>query len=116
MRHRKVGRKLGRKIGPRTALIKSLADSLVLYEKVKTTEAKAKEIRPYIERLVTVAGKGDLIARRKLISKLKTKNAVKKMLEVYGPKYKERKGGYTRVVKLEPRKGDGARMAVIEFV
>jgi len=116
MRHKKVGRKFGREIGPRKALIRSLADSLVLYEKIKTTEAKAKELRPYIEKLVTTASKGDLTARRRLISKLMTPNAVKKMLEVYGPKYKERKGGYTRVVKLPPRAGDGARMAQIEFV
>lgn len=116
MRHQKKGRKLDRKVGPRTALIKSLADSLILYEKVKTTEAKAKEVRPYIERLITVAKENNLTARRWLISKLKTKNAVRKMLEVYGPKYKERKGGYTRIVKLGPRKGDGAQMALVEFV
>ncbi|MBU4331534.1 50S ribosomal protein L17 [Patescibacteria group bacterium] len=116
MRHQKKGRKLGRKTGPRTALMKNLADSLILYEKIKTTEAKAKELRPYVERLLTSAKKNTLVARRTLISKLKTENAVKKTLEVYGPKYKDRKGGYTRIVKLEPRKGDGAQMAQIEFV
>jgi len=116
MRHRKTGRKLGREIGPRKALIKNLADSLVLYEKITTTEAKAKELRPYIEKLVTIAGDNNLTVRRRLIPKFTTQNAVKKMLEVYGPKYKERKGGYTRIVKLEPRKGDGAKMAQIEFV
>ena len=116
MRHQKKGRKLGRKIGPRTALIKGLADSLVLYEKIKTTQAKAKSLRPYIEKLITVAGKNNLTTRRRLISKLKTQNAVKKMLEVYGPRYKQRKGGYTRIVKIGPRKGDGAEMVQIEFV
>ena len=116
MLHKSRGRKLGRKIGPRRALIKSLADSLVLYEKIKTTEGKAKEVRPYIERLVTLSGNNSLTVRRRLISKLKTKNAVNKMLEVYGPRYKDRKGGYTRIVKIGPRKGDGAAMAQIEFV
>ena len=116
MLHKSKGRKLGRKIGPRTALIKSLADSFVLYEKIKTTEGKAKELRPYIEKLVTLAGDNSLIVRRRLISRLKTKNAVNKMLEVYGPKYKDRKGGYTRIVKIGYRKGDGAQMAQIEFV
>jgi len=116
MIHCEVGRKLGRKTGQRKALIKGLADNLVLYEKIKTTEAKAKELRPYIERLVTIAGDNNLTTRRRLIPKLQTKNAVNKMLEVYGPKYKERKGGYTRIVKVGPRKGDGAAMAQIEFV
>ncbi len=116
MRHQKKGRKFGREAGPRKALIRNLADSLVLYEKIKTTEAKAKELRPYVERLVTMAKKNNLAARRALIARLRTQNAVKKLMEVYGVKYQNKAGGYTRIVKLQVRKGDGASLAQIEFV
>jgi len=116
MRHRNTTKTLGRKCGPRKALMKSLAQNLVLYEKIKTTEAKAKTLKPYIERMVTTAKKGDLTARRRLITKLTTDGAVKKMLEVIGPRYKTRAGGYTRIIKIGPRQGDGAEMVQIEFV
>lgn len=116
MRHQKKGAKLDRKIGPRKALLKNLASSLILYEKIKTTGGKARALKPQVERLISIGKKNNLTARRRLISKLATENAVKKVLEVYGPKYKDRKGGYTRIVKIGPRKGDGAQMVQIEFV
>lgn len=115
MRHRKTTLKLSRKVGHRKALLKNLANSLILYEKIETTEAKAKGLKPKIERMVNRAKVDTLHNRRELLKALPTKNAVRKMFEVIGPKYKERQGGYVRITKLEPRKGDGAKMAVIEF-
>ena len=116
MRHRKKGKTLDRKKAPREAMFRNLAASLIIYEKVKTTEAKAKAIRPIVEKLITTGKENSLAARRKLLRYLYTENAVKKVLEVLGPKYKERKGGYTRIVKIGPRKGDGARIAQIELI
>ena len=105
----------GRKTGPRKALLISIARSLVLKEKIKTTEAKAKETSPFVEKLITKAKKGDLAATRYLLEYFEP-SVVKKMVEEIGPRYKERKGGYTRIVKLGARKSDGARMAMIELV
>ncbi len=116
MRHRKTTPKLGRPTAQRKALLKNLANSLILYEKITTTEAKAKVLKPYLERMVTRAKIDTLHNRRELLKKLPTKNSVKKMFEVIGPKYKTRSGGYLRIIKLVPRKGDAAKMAVIEFV
>ena len=116
MRHRKKGKTLDRKKAPREAMFRNLAASLIIYEKVRTTEAKAKAIRPIVEKLITTGKENSLTARRKLLRYLYTENAVKKVLEVLGPKYKERKGGYTRIVKIGPRKGDGARIAQIELI
>lgn len=116
MRHRKTGKILDRKVGPRTALIKNLAQSVILYEKVKTTEAKAKAVRSYVERLVTVSKNPTLANRRLLIKRLPTQNAVRKLIEVLGPRYQKRAGGYTRITKLGTRPGDRAEVAQIEFV
>ncbi len=116
MRHRKAGRKLGRECGPRRALLKNLAASLIIYEKVNTTEAKAKEIRGYVEKLITRGKKPTLANRRLLISRLPTKQAVNKILEVLSPRYQERSGGYTRIVKLGRRQGDAAKVVLIELV
>ncbi len=116
MRHRKQGRKFGRLTGPRKALLRSLSVSLVLYEKVKTTEAKAKELRGVVEKMITRGKANTLTARRLLLSQLAQENAVKKILEVLSPRYADRKGGYTRVIKLVRRAGDGAKMAIIEFI
>lgn len=116
MRHRKTGKILGRKVGPRRALIKGLAQSLVLYEKIRTTRAKAQAVRPYAERLVTLAKQPTLAHRRQLMTKLPTEGAVKKLLEVLGPRYKDRRGGYTRATKLGRRQGDQAEIVVVEFV
>lgn len=116
MKHKKTKRKLDRKTGPRRALLKNLLNSLVLYEKIVTPEAKAKEIRPLLERLITRA-KTDTLANRRLVqSKLITEKAMKKMFEVFGPRYQNRHGGYLRIIKTKPRRGDSASMALIEFV
>lgn len=98
-------------------MINSLALNLIVRGKIKTSEIKAKELRPFIEKLVTAAKKGDLATRRLIIAKLSNRSSeVKKLFEVIAPKYKDRKGGYTRVLKLGARKADGAKMAMIEFV
>ncbi|KKS24407.1 MAG: 50S ribosomal protein L17 [Candidatus Nomurabacteria bacterium GW2011_GWC2_41_8] len=98
-------------------MLNSLALNLIVREKIKTTEPKAKELRPFMEKLVTRAKKGDLATRRSVISKLSNRSKeVKKLFEVIAPKYADKKGGYTRVLKLGARKSDGAKMAVIEFV
>jgi len=116
MRHRVQKKTLDRKTGPRRALLKNLALQLVVYEKIRTTEAKAKVLRPYVERLITKGKANTLAARRSLLRVLPTENSVKKILEELSPRYMNRAGGYTRIVKTAPRQGDGARMAVIEFV
>jgi|SRR3989338_6645751 len=116
MRHRKKGKILDRKKGSRQALLRSLATSVIIYEKVKTTQAKAKAVKPLVEKLVTIAKKNDLTARRKLLDVLYHKKAVNKALEILGPRYKDVNGGYTRIIKLGQRQGDGAEMAQIEFV
>jgi large subunit ribosomal protein L17 len=117
MRHLKKNRKFGRKKDVRNALMKSLAISLVRHEKIKTTEAKAKELRPIIEKLVTKANEGTLASRRIVMSRLMNQNPeTKKLVDDIAPRYKEGKGGYTRITKLPQRLSDGAKMAVIEFV
>jgi large subunit ribosomal protein L17 len=117
MRHHNTTRKFGRDKTQKRALLNSLALNLIVREKIKTTEPKAKELRPFIEKLVTSAKRGDLATRRVIISKLSNRRTeVKKLFEVLAPKYKDIKGGYTRVLKLGARKSDGAKMAIIEFV
>ncbi len=125
MRHRNKGRILSRAATPRKHLLANLAQSVILYEKVRTTEAKAKEVRPLVERMITAAkpakdgaaaGKPSLQARRSLLSKLPTEIAVKKALEVLGPRYAGRSGGYTRITKIGRRQGDAAKMVVLELV
>lgn len=116
MRHRKKQAKFGRKKAPRAALIRNLAESLILSGAIRTTVAKAKALRSFVEPLVTKARRGDLTARRNLLSRLYTDAAVNKLMADIGPKYKGRPGGYTRVTKLGPRANDGAEMAKIEFV
>ncbi|HOI60160.1 MAG TPA: 50S ribosomal protein L17 [Candidatus Pacearchaeota archaeon] len=115
MNNLKKGRKLHREIGQRKALLNTLASSLVLHGKIKTTHAKAKELSPFIEKKITRAKKGDLAARRFLLKNFSL-NIVKKLVDDIAPKYIERQGGYTRVVKLGIRKSDGAKMAIIELV
>ena|SRR3989338_1769456 len=116
MRHRKTGTILGREKAPREAMLRNLAASLVLYEKIKTTSAKAKAIRPIVERLITDGKISNLTVRRKLLSFFYTEQPVKKVLEVLSPRYQERAGGYTRITKIGPRQNDGAEMVQIEFV
>lgn len=97
-------------------MLRNLTSSLFIYEKIKTTLAKAKTARTLAERMITVSKEGDLTARRRLIKILPQKTAVKKAIEILGKKYKERNGGYTRIIKLGRRQGDGAEMAMIELV
>jgi len=115
MRHQKKGRKLHRKRNQRLALMRSLLRSIVRYEKIKTTEAKAKEIRPMIEKLVTRARKDSLANRRYAVG-LIGRDLTKKLFLEIAPQYRSRQGGYTRITKIAPRKGDNAKMAIIEFV
>ena len=117
MRHHNNKRKFGRGKNERKALLNSLALNLIVREKIKTTEPKAKELRPFIEKLITAAKKNNLATRRLITSRLSNRSKeVKKLFNVIAPKYTEKKGGYTRVLKLGARKGDGAKMAIIEFV
>ena len=116
MRHRKKTKILDRKKAPREALLRNLATSLVLYEKIKTTETKAKTLRPVIEKYITLSKRGDLHARRELLKYFYLENAVKKLIEVLGPRYKDRRGGYTRIVKIGPRQGDAAEIVQIELI
>ncbi len=115
MKHLKKGRKFGRKRDERKALLKSLAVSLILKERITTTQAKAKELRPFIEKLITKSRENKLASTRYLARYLSEKARKKIRIEI-GPRYQERKGGYTRIIKTVPRKRDGAEMAIIEFV
>ena len=116
MRHRKKGKILGREKNSREAMMRNMATSLVLYEHCNTTLAKAKAIRPYVERLITKGKTKTLNSRRALMKELRVESAVLKVLEELGPRYKERAGGYTRIIKLGKRKGDGAETAQIQLV
>ncbi len=117
MRHHNANRKFGRTKNQRHALIKSLALSLVKHEQIQTTEAKAKELRPFIEKIITKGKMATLKAERLVISRLlNRKTEVKKIFDEIVPKYADRKGGYTRIVKLPKRAGDASPMAIIEFV
>ncbi|HBG81345.1 TPA: 50S ribosomal protein L17 [candidate division CPR2 bacterium] len=114
-RHKHVGRKLGREAGHRRAMLRNLATSLILHERVETTVAKAKEIRPIVERLITTGKKGDLAARRRLLRYI-PENAAAKVMEKIAVDFKDREGGYTRILKTGFREGDAAPTAIIEFV
>ena len=116
MRHNKSGRKLGRKTAHRKALMSNLASALITHKKIKTTDAKAKELRTYVEPLVTYAKKGDLHSRRQVLKKLPHKSIVKELFENVGPKFSDRGGGYTRITKLGFRNNDCAPISMIEFV
>ena len=115
MKKRIKRRILSRNTGQRKALIRSLSRELFLREKIKTTEAKAKEFSGFAEKQITKAKKGDITARRSL-AKLFDDPIVKKLVEKIAPRYKDRNGGYTRIMKLGPRKSDGAKMAIVELV
>ena len=115
MRHHKANRKFSRVKKVRTGLLKSLALSLVTKGKIQTTDAKAREIRPVVEKMIT-SGKKDTVATRRLLVARVGKIGAEKIVNELSPKYKERAGGYTRITKLPARKSDGALMAVIELV
>ena len=116
MRHGKVHRKFNRTAEHRKAMFSNLAGALITHEQIVTTLPKAKDLRPVVEKLVTLARRGDLHARRQLIAQLRDQSVVKKLFEVLGPRYQGRPGGYTRIVKAGFRYGDSTPVAVIEFV
>jgi len=116
MRHRARVKTLGRKSGPRKALIRGLVISLVEHGRIKTTLAKAKELRRHVEKAVTLGKKQSLHARRLLLARYPNKDAVATIMNDLAPRFKDRNGGYTRILKLGPRPGDNAEMAFIEFV
>ncbi|HEX4158090.1 MAG TPA: 50S ribosomal protein L17 [Rhizomicrobium sp.] len=118
MRHRNQGRKLGRTTSHREAMFANMAAALIKHEQIKTTLPKAKELRPIVEKLVTLSRRGtsDLHARRQALAQVKDETQVRKLFDVLGPRYAERPGGYTRVLKAGFRFGDNAEMAFIEFV
>ncbi len=116
MRHRKQGRKLNRTASHRKAMFANMAASLIEHEQIITTLPKAKELRAVADKLITLGKRGDLHARRQAISRIRNVEQVKKLFDVLGPRYKERNGGYTRVLKAGFRYGDNAPLAVIELV
>ena len=116
MRHKKKGRKLGRKVGNRKALLRNLACQLILHKKIKTTDPKAKELRSFIEPLITLAKKDNLYARRLVIKKIPKKDIVRILFEEIAPLFSTRPGGYTRITKLGLRDNDRAPVSIIEFV
>ena len=116
MRHNKKGRKLGRKTAHRKALMSNLASALITNKRIKTTDAKAKELRKYIEPLVTFARKGDLHSRRQVLKKIRHKSIVRELFNNIGPTFSNRNGGYTRIIKLGFRDNDCAPVSMIEFV
>ncbi|MFV9938130.1 50S ribosomal protein L17 [Rickettsia conorii] len=116
MRHKIKGRKLNVTSSHRQAMLANMAAALVTHEQIKTTLPKAQELRPYIETLITKAKKADLTVRRSVLSKIKDKKAVEKLINILGTRYKDRPGGYTRIIKAGFRYGDLAPIAYIEFV
>ena len=116
MRHGVAHRKLNRTASHRRAMFANMAASLIEHEQIVTTLPKAKELKPIMDKLITLAKRGDLHARRQAISKVRNKDQVSKLFETLGPRYEERQGGYTRVLKAGFRHGDNAPMAVIELV
>jgi len=116
MRHRKKGRQLSRTASHRRAMLRNMATSLFRHERIETTTAKAKELRPYAERLITLARRGDLHARRLAATKIQDSEVLSKLFADIGPRFAQRPGGYTRVLKLGNRKGDAAEMSLIELV
>ena len=116
MRHHNANRKFGRKRNQRRALLRSLARELFLHGKITTTEAKAKELRPYAEELITIARPNTVTSRRQVESRLANNPIAKKLSTIIAPKYKDVNGGYIRIVKLDRRPSDGSKMAMIELI
>ena len=115
MRHLNRGRKLNRSSSHRKALLRNLMLSLIRHERIRTTDAKAKELRRYADRMVTLGKQGDLSARRMVFGLIESRDAVKKLFDVIAPRFKDRAGGYTRVIKFRVRIGDAAPVSIIEF-
>ena len=117
MKHLQKGRTFGRKRGERAAFLNSLAEALIVRERIVTTEARAKEVRPYVETLITRGKSGTMAAHRVIVAKLGGRaKAAKKVVDELSPRYKERNGGYTRIIKVAKRSADGRQSAVIELV
>ena len=116
MRHRNAGFKLGRNTSHRRALLRSLVTSVIVEDRVETTVAKAKAVRPHIEKMITLGKKGDLHARRQALSFLQTDDAVKRLFDTVAPRYGDRQGGYLRIVRTGFQRGDGAETAFIELL
>jgi large subunit ribosomal protein L17 len=116
MRHQKKGRQLGRTASHREALLRNMAISLIAHERINTTTEKAKELRPFVERLITLSKRGDLHARRLAARHIHDRDVLVKLFDTIGPRFAERAGGYTRILKTGHRRGDGAEMAFIELV
>src|SRR5262245_35143725 len=116
MRHRKLGRHFGRQSGHRQAMFSNLAASLIKHEQIVTTLPKAKDLKRVVDKYITLAKRGDLNSRRLAASRMRDEAMVKKLFDVLGPRYKDRSGGYTRVIKAGYRYGDSAPVAVIELV
>ena len=116
MRHRRKGRKLSRTASHRRATLRNLATALFRHGRIKTTTAKAKELRPYAEKLITLARRGDLHSRRLVARRIQDRGVLSRLFDDIAPRYLERPGGYTRILKLGHRKGDAAEMALIELV
>ena len=116
MRHQRAGRKLGRDSAHRKALYANLTASLIEHGRIKTTVAKAKEVRPVAEEMITLGRRGDVPARRQALKFLRSQDVVHKLFSEVGPRFSDRRGGYSRIVKLGPRQGDAAEMAYLELV
>jgi large subunit ribosomal protein L17 len=116
MRHHKAGRKLGRDASHRKALYANLTSALIEHGRIKTTVAKAKEVRPVAEEMITLGRRGDVPARRQALKFLRSQDVVHKLFSDVGPRFVDRPGGYSRIVKLGPRQGDAAEMAYLELV
>lgn len=115
MRHRKKGRQLSRTRSHKKAMLRNMATSLFRHERIRTTEAKAKELRPFAERLITLARRDDLHARRQVRRQIADREVVQKLFDQIAPRFTDRPGGYTRILKLGARQGDGAELALIEL-
>ena len=116
MRHRRAGRKLGRDAAHRRALYANLTGALIEHGRIRTTEAKAKEVRPIVEQMITLGKRGDVSAHRQAVAFLRSKAAAHALFADVAPRFADRPGGYTRIVKLGPRQGDAAQMAYLELV
>jgi large subunit ribosomal protein L17 len=116
MRHRKAGRKLGKTTSHREAMLRNMVTSLLKYEKITTTDAKAKELRKVAEKMITLGKRGDLHARRQALSYVRDKEIVAKLFDALSARYRDFAGGYTRIMKMGNRLGDNAPMSIIEFI
>jgi large subunit ribosomal protein L17 len=116
MRHNKSGRKLGRNSGHRNAMMRNMVTSLIEHGRITTTDSRAKELRKLVDRMITLGKRGDLHARRQVSQVIRTRLVVAKLFEQIGPRFKDRPGGYTRIIKLGSRLGDNAPQSIIELV